>query len=168
MHLDWVLLGSRWLHIMAAMSAVGGMVFLRFALIPAARATLDEAAHAQLRDAIRARWSKVVMAAIAVLLLTGGFNFVYLALPPKINPLPYHPIFGLKLLLALGVFFIASALVGRSPGFAQMRAENKRWLGIALTMAAVIIALSGALSQIRAADPGAAAKKPVTAAVAPQ
>lgn len=167
MHLDWVLLGTRWLHIVAAMTAVGGMVFLRVALIPAARATLDEAAHAQLRDGIRERWSRVVMIAIAVLLLTGGFNFAYLAIPPKIHAIPYHPIFGLKLLLALGIFFIASALVGRSPGFAQMRAENKRWLGIALFMAAIIVALSGALSQIRAAEHGTSNKSDVPAKTAP-
>jgi hypothetical protein len=84
-----------------------------------------------------------------VLLLTGGFNFLRLAMPPKISPMPYHAIFGVKLLAALAVFFIASALAGRAPGFARLRARSRWWLGMLLVLAAIIIALSGVLSQVR-------------------
>lgn len=147
--MDWVLLISRWLHIAAAIIAIGGAFFVRAALQPSANETLSDADHAKLREAIRTRWAKVVGACIAVLLLTGGFNFVKLALPPKISPMPYHAIFGVKLLAALVVFFIASALAGRAPGFAKLRERSRTWLGVLLVLAAVIVALSGVLSQVR-------------------
>jgi len=149
--LNYVLLASRWLHIAAAIVAIGGAAFMRFALIPAARATVPDDAHQRLREALRARWSKVVMACIALLLITGFYNFVVLAMPPKVNPVPYHPIFGLKFLAALGVFFIASALVGRSPGLEKMRSDRAKWLSRLLILAGVIVLLSGVLMQIRTA-----------------
>jgi hypothetical protein len=146
---DFVVLILRWLHIAAAIVAIGGAFFTRFALMPAASSTLDDAAHVKLREALRARWFKIVNACIAVLLVTGGINFVLVALPPKIEPMPYHAIFGVKFLAALGVFFIASALVGTGQGLAAMRAHRARWLTILLILAAGIVLLSGVLNRIR-------------------
>lgn len=150
--IDWVLLISRWLHLAAAIAAIGGAFFMRVALAPAAAGVLDDEQHRKLRDAIRARWAKVVGACIGILLLTGGLNFALLAIPPKIAALPYHPIFGVKLLAALAVFFIASALIGRAPGFEPMRQQQRKWLGILLSLAALIVLLSGVLNQIRTAQ----------------
>lgn len=159
--LDYVLLASRWLHLAAAITAIGGAAFMRLALIPAARESLTDESHRKLREALRVRWSKVVMACIGVLLLTGGYNFVVLALPPKVDAIPYHPIFGLKFFAALGVFFIASALVGRSPGLESMRAQRARWLSWLLVLAGAVVLLSGVLMQIRTAGrPRAVAASP--------
>ena len=147
--MDYILLITRWLHIASAIAAIGGALFMRVALIPAATSSLDEAVHAKLREAIRARWAPIVHFSIATLLVTGGFNFVMLALPPKIEPMPYHAIFGVKLLAALGVFFIASVLVGRGEGLAAMRAQRAKWLSILLVLATIIVVLSGVLHHIR-------------------
>lgn len=160
--INYVLLASRWLHLAAAIVAVGGAAFMRFALIPAAGAALTEESHQKLRAALRVRWSRVVYICIAILLLTGFYNFVVLALPPKVNPIPYHPIFGLKFFAAMGVFFIASALVGRSPGLEKMRANRAQWLTRLLMLAGVIVLVSGLLMQIRTAP-----KKPVPQTAAP-
>ncbi|MEK7756433.1 MAG: hypothetical protein AAB385_04400, partial [Planctomycetota bacterium] len=105
-----------------------------------------------LREAVRARWAKFVHASIALLLITGAINFAILALPPKIKALPYHPIFGVKLLAAFAVFFIASALMSRGPGFAGIRAKRAKWLGILLALGGIIVLLSGILNQIRTAQ----------------
>ncbi len=147
--MDHILLLTRWLHIGAAIVAIGGAFFMRVALMPAANATLDDATHAKLREALRARWFIVVQTCIAILLVTGGINFVMLALPPKVEPMPYHAIFGVKFLAALGVFFIASVLVGRGEGMAKMRAHRAKWLTVLLMLAATIIVLSGVLNRIR-------------------
>jgi hypothetical protein len=125
---------------------------MRFALLPAAKATLTDDVHERLREAIRARWARVIHASIALLLITGSINFVILALPPKIHPIPYHPIFGVKFLAALGVFFIAEALVSRGPGFASIRANRAKWLNILLALGGLIVLLSGILNQIRTAQ----------------
>lgn len=146
---DFVLLILRWLHIGAVVVAIGGAFFMRVALMPAARATLDDATHAKLREALRARWFIVVQTCIAILLVTGGINFVMLAMPPKVEPMPYHAIFGVKFLAAMGVFFIASVLVGRGEGMAKMRANRAIWLTVLLILAGLIIALSNVLNRIR-------------------
>lgn len=150
--MNYILLASRWLHLAAAIIAIGGAAFTRFALIPAAAEALADEPHEKLREALRKRWAKIVHACIAVLLLTGGLNFALLAIPPRIDPIPYHPIFGVKLLAALTVFFIASALAGKAPGFAGMRKARARWLTILLALAGVIVLLSGVLNQVRTAD----------------
>jgi uncharacterized membrane protein len=148
--IDALLLISRWVHISAAVVALGGAVFMRFALMPAAAETLAEEVHQRLREAVRTRWAHIVHACIALLLLTGSLNFLWLALPPKIEPMPYHAIFGVKFLAAIGVFFLATVLVGRSPGLAKMRQARAKWLGVLLLLGALIVLLSGVLSQVRA------------------
>lgn len=150
---DWVLLILRWLHVGAAIVAIGGAFFTRVALMPAARVTLDEAAHDRLREALRQRWFVVVQICIAVLLATGGINFVLLAWPPKVEPMPYHAIFGVKVLAALAVFFIASILVGRGQGLAAIRANRAKWLTILLVLAAIVVVLSGVLNRVRWNEP---------------
>lgn len=137
---------SRWLHVLAAIAAVGGTIFARFALLPSLQ-ELPEAERKELHDRIRRRWSKVVMAAIGFLLLSGIYNFVMIARSPllddeKFKPI-YHALFGVKFVLALAVFFIASALVGRSPAFAGLRANAKKWLSINLLLAVLIVCISG-------------------------
>jgi len=147
--LDIPLLISRWIHIAAVVTAIGGAVFMRFALLPSARDALSEESAAELRAAVRRRWAKFVHAGIALLLITGFFNFYVLAIKPGVDPV-YHGFFGPKLLLALVVFFIASGLVARSAGFAKMQAAGAKWFGVLLVLAGVIILLSGILNQLRA------------------
>ena len=151
-----VVLFLRWLHILAAMAAIGGAFFMRAALIPAAQESLSDDAHDKLRESLRRRWALVVHVSIVVLLLTGFTNFVMLALPPKIKPMPYHAVFGVKFLLALFVFFIASVLVGRGNGLAGMRKQRAKWLGVLLAAAAAIVLISGFLGQIRTGQAHAA------------
>ncbi len=147
--IDYILLITRWLHISAAIVAIGGAFFTRVALMPAAASTLDDATHARLREALRTRWARIVHTCIAILLVTGGLNFVMLAMPPKVEPMPYHAIFGFKFLAAMGVFFFASVLVGRGEGLASMRANRAKWLTVLLVLAGVIVALSGVLNRVR-------------------
>jgi hypothetical protein len=147
--LNYLLLVSRWIHLSAAILAIGGAAFMLLALLPSAKSTLDDEAHQRLREAVRKRWAPWVHTCIALLLITGATNFLILALPPRIKPMPYHAIFGVKFLMALGIFFLATALVGRSPGFATLRENSRTWLGAILLLAAIIVLLSGLLSQVR-------------------
>jgi uncharacterized membrane protein len=162
--IDYATLFLRWIHIVSAMAAIGGAIYVRFAFTPAAE-TLDAAAQDTVREQTRNRWSKFVHAAIALLLITGGINFVRLAMPPKVEPMPYHGIFGVKFLLSLGVFFIATALVGRSPAFAAMRQKSRTWLNALVLMGVLIVLLSGTLSQVRMGSSGNASA-PVAASPA--
>ena len=55
----------------------------------------------------------------------------------------YHALVGTKILLAMFVFFIASALVGKKPGTQKFRDDAKKWTGVMLMVAAVIVGISG-------------------------
>lgn len=149
MEIDILLLVLRWFHLAAAITAIGGAIFMRRALMPAVKSTLDDEQHKRLREAIRARWAPVVHAAIAILVVTGVINFVRLAMPPKVEPMPYHAIFAFKFLAALGVFFIASMLMGRSSASESFRRKASKWLNVLVMLGLLIVLLSGLLLQVR-------------------
>lgn len=160
---DVVTLVLRWIHIVAAMAAIGGAIFMYVAYVPASE-TLEESTRQSLREETRKRWAKFIHGAIGLLLITGGINFVRLAVLSKINPMPYHAIFGVKFLLALVVFFLATGLVGRSPAFAKVRQNPRSWLAGVVVLGIVIVLLSGVLNQVRVngvkTAPPVAADKP--------
>lgn len=132
---------SRWVHVGTVIVLVGGSTFMRFALMPAA-AELPDDQHQALRERIFARWRKIVMIGIALILVSGLYNFVR-AIPLHKGQGLYHGLIGTKIILALVVFFLASALVGRSEKFEPLRQNSKKWLGILLLLAAIIVGISG-------------------------
>ncbi len=137
---------SRWIHVGTAVVLLGGSVFMRFVLMPSAE-TLPDAEHAALRDQVRSRWKKVVMAGIALLLITGFFNYVRAIKSPPVSSL-YHALIGTKMLLSFAVFFLASALVGRSAAFEGIRRNSKKWLLITIVLAFIVTALAGVVKVV--------------------
>lgn len=149
---------SRWLHVISAIVLMGGSIYTRFVLMPAA-AQLPDAEHAQLRDAIRRSWAKTVGAAIGLLLLSGFFNY-FRAIKGDVKPSSlYHALIGTKMLLSLAVFFLASALSGKAAAFEGIRKNARTWLGVTIALAAIIVAL-GSVVKVGGRTIGA---KPVTA-----
>lgn len=139
---------SRILHVGTAIVLVGGAAFLRFALLPAAVAALSEEEHARLRQAVLARWGKFVHAGIAILLFSGVYNFlraIWALREAGVRDPLYHALIGTKILLAMGVFFVASVLVGRSAKFDAWRKQAAKWLTINLVLALLIVTISGFL-----------------------
>jgi uncharacterized membrane protein len=137
----------RWLHIVPAVVAGGAVIYARIALVPAL-AEQPEAERARLRAAIDARWRPVVMACITLLLASGVLGFVLYEAPAHKGQALYHALFGVKFLAALGVFFLASALSGRTPALAPIRARSPFWTGIAATLVVVILLIAGVLRSI--------------------
>jgi uncharacterized membrane protein len=140
----WVAIVSRWIHIITAVVLVGGSIFLRFVLGPAA-AQLPDESHAKLKELVLGTWKKFVHGGIALFLISGFYNYLVVQGPLHKGDKLYHPLMGIKILLALAVFVIASGLVGRSKAFAGMRAKAKLWQGIMITLAILIIGISGFL-----------------------
>jgi len=150
----------RWLHILAAMAAVGGPMFIYFALQPAAKELPDDA-HRMLKEGIRRRWSRVVMAAITFLLVSGLYNLIAFEKmsrdwgpdwrdgPARI----YHALLACKLVLALAIFFLASALVGRSAAFAKIRENARFWVAVNLLLGIVLVAISSQLRMMHIGPP---------------
>lgn len=139
--IDWSHVAARLVHILAAVFAVGGAVFIRVVLMPSARVLPDEA-HAQLRDAVRRRWAMTFGIAIFLLFITGLFNYMAVALPQHRGQSAYHAIFGVKFILAFVVFFIGSALAGRATAFEAMRRSAATWLTLNILLAFAVIGLA--------------------------
>ncbi len=154
---------SRWLHIVGAIAAVGGAIFALFVLLPAS-GVLSPEAREKFHAAVRQRWSKIVFTAIGILLLSGLYNFVMISKGFR-GELPwwYHPLFGIKFLLALAVFAIASLLAGRTTLAQRMRSRMKFWMSLNLLLAALIIAISGVMRTAHPPVPPAAAAEAAAA-----
>ncbi len=152
----------RVVHVMSAVVLLGGACYVRFVLLPAA-AELPEAEHAALRERLLSRWKSIVHRGIGLLLITGFYNYLEVTSPQHRGQGLYHMLMGIKILLALGVFFLASALVGRAAAFEGLRRQPRQWLTILIVLAGVVVGIGSA---IKVALPPAAAA-PADAAPAP-
>ncbi len=132
---------SRIIHVGTAITLIGGSAFMLLVLIPAARQLGDEA-HDKLAAAIQSRWKRFVHIGVTLFLISGFYNYLQ-AIPNHKGDGLYHALIGTKILLALVVFFIAAALVGRSTKLESMRQNRSKWLTILVLIAAVIVAISG-------------------------
>lgn len=141
---------SRWIHVGTAIVLVGGTAFFRFVVVPSLG---DDSSG--LVGRIRDRWKKIVHAGIGLFILSGAYNFA-LMIPKHTGDKLYHPLLGIKMLLALVVFFLASALVGNKAGTQKFRDDSKKWTSIMLLLAAVIVGISGFV-KVRPYSPAAAA-----------
>ena len=144
-----LLLVSRWIHVLSAVIAVGGMLFMRFVLMPSARETLTDEQLSALRESVIGRWRKVVLVVIVLLLVSGSVNFLWVGMPKakEVGP-SYHSLFGVKFLLALGVFFLTAVLTGRSKATEGMRANAPKWLAVTAALGVLVILLGGALARL--------------------
>ena len=152
MPIDYLAYILRLMHVLAVITAVGGMVFIRFALLPAMD-TLGDEQRRSLHEAIRRRWSRIIQVSILFLLVSGLVNFGMFVMAARDWPNewretyngPYQMLFGIKFLLALAVFALASILAGRSAGTQKIRDNLRFWLNVNLAMALAIVLISGVM-----------------------
>lgn len=143
----FVTLVARWLHILSAALALGVPVYVRFVLMPSI-AQLEPPQRDLLREAIAKRWRMFVHTMIVIFLVTGFWTFLGarrwsgFEVDAKFR---YHLLFGVKVLIALAMFFISSALAGRSAALAGMRTNAKMWLGVLLLLGLAIVGISGVM-----------------------
>lgn len=157
---------SRWVHIGTAIAILGGSIFMRFVLMPAA-AALPEEQHDALRQRVMATWRKFVGIGIGLFLLSGFYNYIVVAVPQHRGDGRYHMLMGIKILISLAVFLLASALVGRAKAFEGIRRDAKKWLGVTILLAALVVAIAGYL-KLAHVPAGDAADADEAAMVVPQ
>lgn len=153
---DLHLVALRWGHILAAIVAVGGLFFARFGLLPGLR-LLDADTQSRIHESIRRSWLPWVIGAITLLIVTGTVNFLLFNSRVKeegwagglwMRQTSYHALFGVKVLLAVVIFYFASALVGRGGGTQWVRDNRPRWLSVTLLLSIVTVMLSGWMRQL--------------------
>ena len=132
----------QWVHLIAAVTAVGGMAFMLFILMPSMRVLNDEQ-RAQLVKAVSGRFRWVSWGAIILLIASGIFNIRVRAWEAPWGT--YWSVLTLKVVLALVVFTISLLLTLPIPGLESFRAQRQRWLTIALSIAVFVILISAYL-----------------------
>ena len=146
--LDYLGILLRWLHILPAIAMVGGTLYMRLAVVPATE-HLPEEQRSRVKEILRSRWAKVVSVSILLLLFSGIVNLVRIVgNTPPANPGLYHPLFAVKFLLAMTIFFISSVLMGTSSLAEKFRQKATWWLSINLTLAVVLVCIAGVLHGI--------------------
>lgn len=137
---DLLDIAVRWVHILSAIILAGGAIFMRFALLPAL-GELPDHERPPVRDGILKRWKLYVHAAAFLVLVSAFGNFAMRF--SDVKPMPYHALFGLKLILGMTVIVIASALVGRARGLQAMRNNARFWLNVNVVLALILVLLGG-------------------------
>ncbi len=139
--MDIVWLVFRWLHIFPAVILLGGALLMRFTLWPSL-ATLTEEERRRVLDAIRRRWAMWVGISAGLLLLSGIVNTVLILQDYKVEG-AYHGALGAKVLLALGIIYIASMLAGRSEAAERFQLRTPMWLNVNMVLTVLLICVAG-------------------------
>lgn len=141
---ELILLGVRWVHIFGAIAAAGAAVFALVVVVPA-MAKMPEDARKAFHEAARPRFAMLMGIAILALVASGFYNYIFVMRPRHVGNSTYDMLMGIKILLAFVVFFVASALTGRSPAFQKIRDKRKLWLTINVLLASAIVLIAGIL-----------------------
>ena len=130
---------SRWLHVIPATLLVGGTLFMRFSLVPAAN---ESNASSELRESIRRRWSKLIMISVSLLLVSGLYNSAMKAIGFELS-MTYNILLLVKIVLALAIFYLTSVLAGRSEKAQKFRQREIYWLNILCALMIAVVMIGG-------------------------
>lgn len=136
---------ARWVHILSAIAALGGSIFIYFVLNPVVQLSFPEPDRERLRANLMRRWRIVLHTAILLFLLSGFYNYLAITRLQHQGQAIYHALFGIKFLLALALFFVAIALSGKSAMAERFRANYRRWTGVVVSLGVAIVLISGLL-----------------------
>ncbi len=131
----------RWLHIFSVIAAVGATLFMRLVLLPSLASFGDEA-RTQLLKSLAGKLRILIHSAIGGILISGLYNTHLLW---RTSVAPYAFIYAAKVTLALAVFVIAIFLTSSNPKRAAFQANRKKWLGVNVVLAVIIVLLSAYL-----------------------
>ena len=131
----------RWLHLFSAITAVGGAVFLRVAVLPTASRLTNEARTALLEGLSRPV-RILIHASIGGLLVSGLYN-THVQWASAVFPYPL--VYAVKVSLALTIFVVAILLTSSDPRWATLQANRRKWLSLNIALAAILVALSAYL-----------------------
>ena len=131
----------RVVHVSTAIVLVGGSVFTLMVLLPSAK-LLSEESHATFAAAVNGRWKRFIHLGVLLFIISGFYNYTR-AVPLHKGDGLYHGLLLTKMLLAFVIFYLAAALVGRSPKLEGIRANKPKYLKVVVLLAAIIVSISG-------------------------
>jgi putative copper export protein len=122
----------RWLHLASMTALVGGILYARFVIAPS-ESDLSTEGRTTLDDRAARHFRPMVYGAIALLVVSGLFN--YMTKPGRSTL--FHALFGIKILLALHVFSV-SILIAQ-PG---NKRRNRQMFGAAVSGLIILLIAS--------------------------
>jgi uncharacterized membrane protein len=141
MHNTIVQILMRYVHVVSAIFAVGGMAFIALCLMPSVRLLEDKLGQTVVEIAAR-RFQRVLWVSIAGLVVSGVFNWMVSAEAYRALGAVGNALIGTKVLLAMVMFAVAwmGSMQRLRPRVVQM---------INLHLAAVVILLASILRHLR-------------------
>lgn len=133
----------RWIHILSAITMMGGSVFIGLVLRSAAAEALDDANRQALIASVRKRWKRAVMLLTTLLLVSGFYNYLMVTRFAHDGQPQYHMMFGIKFLLSLAVFALAMFLVGSSGLGKKLQASEGGAIGVLIALATAVVLVAG-------------------------
>ncbi|MFP4502291.1 MAG: hypothetical protein ACLFTT_14915 [Candidatus Hydrogenedentota bacterium] len=143
--IDPIALVSRWAHILAAIFMLGGAAFIRFIMTPSVNEVISGEDHARLRPVLMRRWRWVVHSSIALFLLSGFYNYLAVTAPNHPGDGLYHALFGIKFILAVVVFGLASMLVSTREKENLFRRNPRVWMAVTVALAVIAVLIAGVM-----------------------
>ena len=136
---------SRWLHILAAAVAVGGLIYARLIVSPSL-GVLDADQRARFLNQLSARFRPIAVGVIVILVATGIYNFLgILGVLQGGAVRAYHMAFGIKFLLALHIFGMLFLISTPPSGDAARDAKRSRLMTGAVISGLIVLALGAYL-----------------------
>lgn len=138
-----LLLLSRWLHVLAAITWIGGMLFIALVLVPVTRGLPDPALRARLVQEVGRRFRAIGWVALGVLLATGLFQLwvhPYLLWSPRFQG--KVALVGLTLILSAVHDFVLGPRAGR-PGADPAIRVRASWIARVNVLVVLAIVLLG-------------------------
>lgn len=137
----------QWIHLLSAVAAVGGVLFLRFVLMPAAAGVPDSERQA-LMERVVGRFRPILWTALGLLVVTGLHNAGVVAVRGGFTIPNYVYLLMAKMALAFVLIAIAMMLTTPGSAFAGLKSRRPGLLLFNSVLALVIILLSAALRRL--------------------
>lgn len=134
-----VTLFMRWIHIGTAIVLVGGLVFYQLVFVPIANKILSEDERERLREPLMRRWKLFIHPPIVLFLISGFYTYAFVTSSQHEGQALYHALFGMKFLLALGVFALGIMLTSTMKWSEQIRSKQALWTLLLLLATAVVL-----------------------------
>ena len=143
MELDLVLpLTMRWIHMLSALTLVGGSVFLWLVYLPISSGILNEEERTRIREPLMRRWKLLAHPTIVLFLVSGFYTYIAVTRFQHEGQAIYHMAFGIKFLVAMVVFALLIILTSTMEWSVKLRDHRGLWWAF-MTSIAVVVLLAG-------------------------
>lgn len=128
-----------WIHLSAAVAALGATIFLRMVVLPVL-ATMDEDARETFHSRAQRKVMMVILHSFGLLIITGMLNLARVFQDGQTSL--YLALFMAKIMLVVAMFAIALFLLIPSDALRTFRARRATWLLVNVALGLTIVFLS--------------------------